>query len=147
MGHSPHVLRGVEIYKGKPILYGLGEFLPVTAHGRLAHERFLAADPVGRGRGAAPATDNITDVANPRPAINFESMVALSRYDTGQFVEVRLYPISGQFEGPLSQLGIPRTAPPAMAQRILARVQALSKPFGTTIAIVEEKNTDRVGVV
>ena len=47
----------------------------------------------------------------------------------------------------MSQLGIPRTAPPAMAQRILSRVQALSKPFGTTIAIVEEKNTDRVGVV
>src|SRR6185295_3443500 len=26
VGHGPHVLRGVEIYKGKPIFYGLGEF-------------------------------------------------------------------------------------------------------------------------
>jgi poly-gamma-glutamate synthesis protein (capsule biosynthesis protein) len=32
-------------------------------------------------------------------------------------------------------LGMPRMAPPAMAQRILQRVQALSKPFGTTVAI------------
>jgi hypothetical protein len=26
VGHGPHVLRGIEIYKGKPIFYGLGEF-------------------------------------------------------------------------------------------------------------------------
>src|SRR6187402_189145 len=26
-GHGPHVLRGVEIYKGKPILYSLGDFI------------------------------------------------------------------------------------------------------------------------
>jgi poly-gamma-glutamate capsule biosynthesis protein CapA/YwtB (metallophosphatase superfamily) len=27
VGHGPHVLRGVEIYKGKPIFYSLGDFL------------------------------------------------------------------------------------------------------------------------
>ena len=27
VGHGPHVLRGVEIYKGKPILYSLGDFI------------------------------------------------------------------------------------------------------------------------
>jgi len=48
---------------------------------------------------------------------------------------VRLYPTSGDWEGPISMLGMPRMAPPAMAQRILQRVQALSKPLGTTIAI------------
>jgi poly-gamma-glutamate synthesis protein (capsule biosynthesis protein) len=32
-------------------------------------------------------------------------------------------------------LGLPRLAAPEMAQRILQRVQALSKPFGTNIAI------------
>ncbi|HEY6212649.1 MAG TPA: CapA family protein, partial [Vicinamibacterales bacterium] len=26
-GHGPHVLRGIEIYKGKPILYSLGDFV------------------------------------------------------------------------------------------------------------------------
>ena len=26
VGHGPHVLRGIEIYKGKPIFYGMGEF-------------------------------------------------------------------------------------------------------------------------
>ena len=63
--------------------------------------------------------------------INFESMVAQSRYDKGKLVEIRLYPTSGAWDGPVSQLGLPRMAPPALAQKILARVQALSKPFGT----------------
>ena len=27
VGHGPHVLRGVEIYKGKPIFYSLGDFI------------------------------------------------------------------------------------------------------------------------
>ena len=26
VGHGPHLLRGIEIYKGKPIFYDLGEF-------------------------------------------------------------------------------------------------------------------------
>ena len=26
VGHGPHILRGIEIYKGKPIFYDLGEF-------------------------------------------------------------------------------------------------------------------------
>jgi poly-gamma-glutamate synthesis protein (capsule biosynthesis protein) len=62
-------------------------------------------------------------------------MIALSRYDKGKLVEVRLYPTSGDWDGPISMLGMPRLAPPAMAQRILQRVQALSKPLGTTVAI------------
>ena len=62
-------------------------------------------------------------------------MLAESRYDKGKLVEIRLYPTSGAWDGPVSQLGLPRQAPPALAQKILARVQALSKPFGTTIAI------------
>ena len=76
--------------------------------------------------------------------INFESMVAESRYDKGQLVEVRLYPTSGAWDGPISQLGLPRAAPPALAQKILTRVQALSKPFGTTIAIENDVGVIRV---
>jgi hypothetical protein len=136
VGHGPHVLRGVEIYKGKPIFYGLGEFFYQWQHmdAALMSGSWPQA-PAGRGRGAAVPNEPAADVSNPRPAINFESMIATSRYEQGRLAEIRLYPISGQHDGPLSQLGIPKMAPPAMAQRILSRVQALSKPFGTTIAI------------
>ena len=56
---------------------------------------------------------------NWRP-VNYESVIAVSRYDKGQLVEMRLYPTDGRFDGPVSELGIPRSAPPEIAQRILA---------------------------
>lgn len=30
IGHHPHILRGIELYKGKPIFHGLGNFVTVT---------------------------------------------------------------------------------------------------------------------
>ena len=68
------------------------------------------------------------DVVRP---INYESAIALSKYDKGKLQEVRIYPIWGRFDGPISQRGIPMMAPPEIAQRILQRLQKLSEPLGT----------------
>ena len=154
VGHGPHVLRGIEIYKGKPIFYGLGEFYYQWQHFDSAllsgsWPQTAAGGPGGgRGGGAAGAVDDKTiDVrvsAGLRP-INFESMITETKYDKGQLAEIRLYPTSGAWDGPISQLGMPRTAPPAMAQKILARVQELSKPYGTTISIENNVGVIRVG--
>jgi len=67
--------------------------------------------------------------------INYESAIAVSKFDKGQLQEVRVYPIWARHDGPLSRRGVPMTAPPAIAQRILQRLQKLSEPFGTRIAI------------
>ncbi len=37
IGHGPHYSLGVEIYKGKPIYYGLGSFSFHTGHGGVTH--------------------------------------------------------------------------------------------------------------
>jgi capsule synthesis protein PGA_cap len=130
VGHGPHVLRGIEIYKGRPIFYGLGEFFYQWQH-------MDASIMSGSFLGRPMTSDDMVDVraAGTWKQVNFESVVALSRYDKGTLVEVRLHPIEGGFNGPLANLGIPRAAPPEVAQRILQRLRALSKPFGTTIAI------------
>ncbi len=139
VGHGPHVLRGIEIYKGKPIFYGLGEFFYQWQHmdASLMSGSWEAV-------GGNPSADS--DVAgrlssNWRP-INFESMIAVSDYDEGQLKTIKLYPTHGSFEGPVSQLGMPRMAGPEMSQEILSRVQQLSEPFGTKITIV-----DNVGII
>ena len=128
--HGPHVLRGIEIYKGKPIFYGMGEFYYQWQHMDAA--LMSGSWSQGEARGDSDVANRVSATWRP---INFESMLAQSHYDKGKLVEIRLYPTSGAWDGPVSQLGLPRTAPPALAQKILARVQALSKPYGTTIAI------------
>ena len=117
LGTGVHVLRGIEIYKGRPIFYGLGEF-------------FRQMDVVGlagmggRGRGEENS-----------PPIKYESVVALSRFDRGQLAEIRLHPLELTNDVRMAHRGIPRLASPQMAQRILTRLQKLSAPLGTTIAI------------
>jgi poly-gamma-glutamate synthesis protein (capsule biosynthesis protein) len=129
VGHGPHILRGIEIYKGKPIFYDLGEFFRewdwscdcnVSANGDVTQ-----AENVVRGLEARGVVD----------PINYESAVAISRFDKGQLQEIRIYPIWARQDGPISRRGLPMPAPPERAQKILQRLQTLSAPLGTKIAI------------
>jgi poly-gamma-glutamate synthesis protein (capsule biosynthesis protein) len=135
VGHGPHRLRGIEIYKDKPIFYGLGEFFSQMHWAVPDGRNYLARD-------ANPLTTDLTDAdlnANLSPvtwpALNYESYVAVSRFDDGRLIEVRLHPVELRYREPLSKVGIPRIAPPDTAHRILTEVQRLSKPLGTTVVI------------
>jgi len=132
VGHGPHVLRGIEIYNGKPIFYGLGEFFYQWQHMDASLMSGSWEAVAGNGNVDSDVSRRLS--ANWRP-INFESMITVSEYDEGLLTAIKLYPTHGNFDGPVSQLGMPRMAGPEMSQEILARVQKLSEPFGTKITI------------
>lgn len=113
-----------------PIFYGMGEFYYQWQH--MDADLMTGSWLEREMRGDSDVASKVSATWRP---INFESMVAQSYFDKGKLIEVRLYPTSGAWDGPVSQLGLPREAPPALGQKILTRVQALSKPFGTTISI------------
>jgi poly-gamma-glutamate synthesis protein (capsule biosynthesis protein) len=127
VGHGVHTLRGIEIYKGKPIFYGVASFVQ--------HE--------------GPAIEVIDPSRSPvaqqsRQPDNKEVLLTTSRYEGGRLVEIRLYPADCGIDGTrtVSKSGVPMTPSPEQAQRILKHVQDLSKPFGTKISI-----EDNVGVI
>jgi poly-gamma-glutamate capsule biosynthesis protein CapA/YwtB (metallophosphatase superfamily) len=126
LGTGVHVLRGIEIYKGRPIFYGLGEFF--------RQMDIIGLSGMGGGRGgddAGGAGGRESD-----PPIKYESVLAVSRFERGQLVELRLHPVELTDQGVrLAHRGIPRLASPEAARRILTRLQKLSAPLGTTIAI------------
>ena len=129
VGHGPHILRGIEIYKGKPIFYDLGEFF---------REWDWGCDCNVSPNGDVTQAENVVRGLEARGVvepINYESAIALSRFDKGELQEVRIFPIWARHDGPISRRGMPMTAPPEIAQRILHRLQKLSEPLGTTIAI------------
>ena len=121
-GTGVHALRGIEIYNNRPIFYGLGEFI-------------RQMDVIGlSGRGDPRRSMGPPDAEFP---VKFESIIAISEYAGGELKEVRIHPVEARYaETKLAQRGIPRIAPPAIAQRILRRLQALSAPLGTEIQIV-----------
>lgn len=127
VGTGVQTLRGIEIYKNKPIFYGLGEFfreslwaLPVVMGVQDAGPR-APLDQFSRNFGGS--TESL------------ESVVAISYFEAGELSEVRLYPIELGSGGPDSQLGIPRLAGRQQAREILQRVERLSEQWGTQIEI------------
>ena len=65
----------------------------------------------------------------------YQSVVAVSVFNSnGDVREIKLYPVDmGYKRVPMADSGVPRLAPPKMAQTILHRLQRLSQPFGTHI--------------
>ncbi|MBV8593257.1 MAG: CapA family protein, partial [Caulobacteraceae bacterium] len=135
VGHGPHVLRGIEIYKGKPIFYSLGDF---------AFDINLSAQPVGADIAEARGVD-LTQVTGPEftargwdaiagPSL-FESVIAVSRFDGNKLSEVTLHPIDLGWERRAADRGYPRMASPDKARKILEDVQRLSSRYGTQVRI------------
>ena len=125
-----HTIKGVEIYKGKPIFYGVSNFIFQSAimpqgKGKLPEvpgaavggrgEMPPAGRPGGRG-GAAPADPNAIVGEHETQGFwqllaNLEGLLAWSHFENGQLTEVRIYPVDlGQTPRPGSQVGIPKKA-------------------------------------
>ena len=128
VAHGVHALHGIEIYKGKPVLYGISNFV----------------FQFGLQYGMMPDPNETGPRGFENPA-NMETVLVTSHYDGGKLAEVRIYPVDlGGIRRPISLMGIPMTPSPEIARRILEEMQALSKPFGTNIVIENNVGVIRV---
>ena len=134
--HGPHQLRGIEIYKGKPIFYSLGNFifqnetsdnLPSDLYELYAlGDEALPAD-------AMNARYKNGTIGFPASPVWYESVVAVPHFKGHELSELRLYPIELGQKAPRSQRGTPRLANEELARKIIQRLANLSAPFGTRI--------------
>ncbi|MCK1612080.1 MULTISPECIES: CapA family protein [unclassified Bradyrhizobium] len=140
IAHGPHQLRGIEIYKGRPIFYSLGNFImddlrtPVGADMFAAHGKDPRVDTEAAVTVQEMAGGYKTDPGFSDPVF-YESVIAVSRFEQNQLVELRLYPVELGHSKRFADRGVPRPAPPPQATAILKRLARLSKPFGTEIII------------
>ena len=133
VGHGPHVLRGVEIYKGKPILYSLANFvfqnetllrMPVDSY-----EEYSLGD-------AAQAADYL-DARYDKDRRSFpadreywDSVVATTKWEGRKLVELQLHPITLGYQTSRADRGRPKLASGADAARILEMMTTRSKALG-----------------
>jgi poly-gamma-glutamate synthesis protein (capsule biosynthesis protein) len=145
MGHGPHQLRGIEIYKGRPIFYSLGNFAMMN------NSLDEIPDDMFQQYGVAPGAATVPELLQARNARSFsdpnlyESVIATSRYSNGQVVEIKRYPIDLGVDAKGANKGVPAMASPARGQAILERLQLLSAPFGTKISIEKGIGIIRIG--
>ncbi len=140
IGHGPHLLRGIEIYKDKPIFYSLGNFIfqndLIAKHPQDIYDRF------GLSSNATPA--DIYDVRSKNDTAGFpgnplfwESVIAIPHYDTGEIKKIELVPLCLGYGKPRPQRGRPFIASKEKSIKILEDLKQLSQPFGTEITIKE----------
>jgi poly-gamma-glutamate synthesis protein (capsule biosynthesis protein) len=138
VGHGPHVLRGVEIYKGKPILYSLGDFIfQNETLLRLPSENYepydLDADK--HVNDFNDARYNFDKSGFPADRLIWEAVVAVPKFRGKQLIELAFHPITLGFGQARSVRGRPLFAEGELGQKILGDLVKLSDVMGTKIAI------------
>ena len=138
VGHGPHVLRGIEIYRGRPIFYSLGDFIfQNETLDRLPQENYASYDLGPDSHVAdfnARRYRNDTSGFPANPEI-WESVVAVPRWEGGRLVEVALHPITLGFGQPGWVRGRPMLADAELGAKILGDLIERSRPFGTQIDV------------
>ncbi|MFN7986715.1 MAG: CapA family protein [Thermoanaerobaculia bacterium] len=127
LGSGPHVLRGIEVRNGHPILYSLSNFIyqyrtPKVIPTDLPHQRDSEMP--------APPNVSVWDRRDSREVM--ESVVARMTWNDGKLRKLELIPVTIDDEGPL--YGVPRLASTERAKEIVDLLRKLSVPYGTKIA-------------
>lgn len=111
---GPHVLGGIEVYKGKPIFYSLGS---------------LFFDFRGKRTYTTPTGQTMRF-----PDSWYETVIPVTRYAHGKLAEIRLYPFAIDDSNGVGG-GMPKAASAAEARTILEHLKTMSAAFGTRIRI------------
>jgi len=134
--HGPHQLRGIEVYKGKPIFYSLGNFIFENETNDYMPSDIYESFGLGNTAMAADLNDTRFKggtVGFPSNPVWFESVVAAPVFRGHRITELKLYPIDLGHKLPRSQRGVPRLADAELGRKIIERVARLSAAFGTRI--------------
>ena len=140
LGHGPHELRAIEIYKEKPIFYSLGNFFFQTENVEMQpaeayiDKNFPPDTKVGEYMCQRSA--NGTRGYAVQPPIWY-SVIPEWTVEDGKVSEIKLYPITLGMKLPRSRKGAPEFVKddPAFSAEIFDHLKDLCKPYGTEVTV------------
>ncbi|MGH7310734.1 MAG: CapA family protein [Candidatus Rokuibacteriota bacterium] len=136
VGHGPHRIMGVEIYRCRPIFYGLGDF--VFQNEQIEKIPADVYERYGLGDDATPedAQNAITKFGTqgyPSQREAWEGLAATVDFNNGTLARVRLIPVDLGFGQPLPIRGRPKLASNEVAKKLIGDVLESSRAYGTGI--------------
>lgn len=135
IGHGPHILRGIEIYKGKPIFYSLGNFIFQNDSVEKLPADFYTNYELDHYANISDALDARSGGDTRGFAMDrrfWESVVATWSMKDGSVTKIQLHPIELGHGLRRHQRGWPQFV---KNDDIIKQLQQLSEPFGTNISI------------
>ena len=142
IGHGPHVLRGIEIYQGRPIFYSLGNFIFQNETVENLPADFYEKFDLGLTENTADALDKRSATNTKGFAVNpwaWKSVIARFTIDGDAVTTLELFPVELGFGQPRPRRGTPVLSDDPV---ILQHLAELSAAYGTRI--VTERNIGRV---
>jgi poly-gamma-glutamate synthesis protein (capsule biosynthesis protein) len=140
-GHGPHLTLGVEIYKDRPILYSLGNFIfqndNVPVFPAESYQRFGLDEKATPTDFLDARTGNETR-GFPAAAEYWHGLAVVCDFRGGKLARLDLHPLDLGHGRTRAQRGRPMLAEGKTAAAILDRVKRLSERYGTVVAIEGE---------
>jgi poly-gamma-glutamate synthesis protein (capsule biosynthesis protein) len=142
---GPHEIRGVELYRGRPIFYSMGDCaFELEYILRLPAEAYESV-----GLSADASIEELRSRIGPlvellRDRRAFEGFVSRITVANGNLTRIQLLPIDLQFDGGPDRRGRPKLAPAELGERIVAAVAAKSKKLGVRIRYDRGSNRGEV---
>lgn len=138
IGTGPHLLRPIEIYKGCPIFYSLGDFMLENENIPYGPEEFyeaygLNSDSTMRDLFTARSNGFKRGLQTDHRA--FETVIPLCEYEDGKLEKITLMPVELGYGTARSMGGLPR---PAKHAGFIKRLVEMSKVYGTEIRETED---------
>jgi len=137
IGHGPHLLRPLEIYKNRPIFYSLGDFM-------LHNESVIFAPEDMYEKYGLTSDDPLADIYRKRSR-NYtvglltdrrmmEAVIPYFEMEDGELTHLELFPIELGFGEPRYRLGNPKFC---SDRGIIERYANMSLQYGTNISVDE----------
>lgn len=135
IGHGPHLLRPIEIYKKRPIFYSLGDFvihnecIPFAPEEMFA-SKGLTSDSTMREFFCKRSNNYTRGLMRDHRML--ESVIPYFEMKDGALTKLELMPIELQFDEPVWRSGNPRFS---NQHGIIERLAEISGPYGTKISV------------
>lgn len=139
IGHGPHLLRPIEVYKERPIFYSLGDFALQLYSVEFGPEDFFAQ------QGMSAYNSTIHDLLKKRSKDftvglmtdrrMFISVIPQWEMEDGKLTKLELMPIEMKMGGNKSEIGLPRRSSDPQIAEYLAK---MCQPYGTKLEMTQE---------
>ena len=134
VGHGPHLLRPIEVYKNRPIFYSLGDFILQLYSVEIAPEDFFEKQGLTSDSTVhellAKRSANFTRGLMEDKKMNETVIPYWETDENGDLTHLELLPISLSMGGKKSEEGLPSIAEDT---HFIDRLAEMSKPYGTEI--------------
>lgn len=137
IGHGPHLLRPIEIYKGRPIFYSLGDFvihnecIPFAPED-MFNKQHLTSDATMRELFCDRSANYTRGLMRDHRML--ESVIPYFEMEDGKLTHLELMPIELNFDKKVWQSGNPRFS---KDHGIIERLTEMSRAYGTEITVDE----------